>query len=114
MWLLKNMAQNSKKEKNADRGEITLPGQTVVNISASGEHTGVPLCAPCGIAYVPAQGEQAVILPIGNGGVCIGAPVREKGLSPGEIMLYSAGGATLVLKNDGTILANGRDITGGA
>lgn len=114
MWLLKNMAQNSKKEKNADRGEIALPGQTEVNISASGEHIGVPLCAPCGIAYVPTQGEQAVILPGKDGGVCIGAPVKEKGLSPGEIMLYSEGGATLVLKNDGSILANGRDITGGA
>lgn len=114
MWLLKNMAQNSKKEKNADRGEIALPGGTEVDISASGEHIGVPLCAPCGIAYVPVQGEQAVILPGENGGVCLGSPVRDKGLSPGEIMLYSQGGATLVLKNDGSILANGRDITGGA
>lgn len=51
--------------------------------------------------------------PSANGQICIGAPVKDKELQPGEIMLYSAGGATLVLKNDGTILANGKVLEGG-
>lgn len=69
-----------------------------VNVRASGEHVGVPVAAPYGIAYVPPEGADAVLLPASGGSVCIGSFVKDKGLEAGEIMLYSAGGAELILK----------------
>ena len=40
--------------------------------------------------------------------MCLGiVNKKEFSLEPGEIMLYSAGGATLELKNDGFVYING-------
>ena len=115
MWLMRKMAvNNGKRGSTADRGTVALSGGESVNVRASGEHIGVPMVAPFGIAYVPPQGGDAVLLPADEGCVCIGSLVKDKGLQAGEIMLYSAGGAQLILKNDGTILANGKAIAGGA
>ena len=48
---------------------------------------------------------QALLLRCGDGeavaGVLSAAPA---GLQPGEVCVFSAGGATLLLKNDGTVL----------
>lgn len=115
MWLMRHLAVNGgKRENTADKGMVALSGGESVNVHASGEHIGVPIVAPYGIAYVPPEGVDAVLLPSIGGCVCIGSPVENKGLQTGEIMLYSAGGAELILKNDGTILANGKVIAGGA
>lgn len=115
MWLMKQMAANNIGRKNtADKGTVALSGGGSVNVRAAGEHVGVPIAAPYGIAYVPPEGADAVLLPASGGSICIGSVVKDKGLEAGEIMLYSAGGAELILKNDGTILANGKVIAGGA
>lgn len=115
MWLMKQMAVNSEERYSAaDKGMVALSGGGSVNVRASSEHIGVPVAAPYGIAYVPPEGADAVLLPAAGGSICIGSAVKDKGLEAGEIMLYSAGGAELILKNDGTILANGKVIAGGA
>ena len=44
----------------------------------------------------------------GNDG--IGVLAAAENLSEGEVMLRSSGGASIVLKNDGTVLINGRVI----
>lgn len=64
--------------------------------------------APYGIAYVPPVGEGAVVVPFDGGEACVGviASYPEK-LSKGELMLFSAGGASIVLKNDGSVYING-------
>ena len=113
MWLLKNMAQNGRTEKKADKGKISSVSQSFVTVQTAFEHRKIPVVCPYGLAYVPAPGEECVTLPLQNGQICIGAPVKDKELQPGEIILYSAGGATLVLKNDGTILANGKVLESG-
>ena len=40
----------------------------------------------------------------------IGVLAAAENLSEGEVMLRSSGGASIVLKNDGTVLINGRVI----
>lgn len=65
---------------------------------------------PYGIAYVPPKGEKAMIVQIGNSnyllGVCKESPIE---LERGEIAMYSSGGASIVLKNDGRVLINGTE-----
>ncbi len=41
--------------------------------------------------------------------VSLGVLGQEQSLSEGELMLYSKGGASIVLKNDGRVLINGRE-----
>ena len=64
--------------------------------------------APFGIAYVPSAGCKTAVVPLMGSQVCLGTFSEHKSnLEPGEIMLYSAGGATLELKNDGNVYING-------
>ena len=53
-------------------------------------------------------GVQTCALPIYEGNVCIGTLSQSQGLKPGEIKLFSAGGANIVLKNSGEIVINGK------
>ena len=70
----------------------------------------LPICAPYGVLSIPPAGERAVVLPLDDGEVSIGVLAAAENLSEGEVMLRSSGGASIVLKNDGTVLINGRVI----
>lgn len=93
-------------------GEITGTINEKAVLQCAGEYRDVPVLAPGGIAWVPRNGAQGVLLPLFNGAVCAGVPVEDKGLEPGELMLFSAGGASIVLKNSGEVLVNGCSVTG--
>ena len=113
MWLLKNLSINSNKDKVADKGTITVSNQGGLNVKTSQDHIGVPVVSTYGIDSKPPIGENIVVLPVGENNVCIGYVCKGEDLEEGEIKLFSKGGASLILKNDGRILANGVDITGG-
>lgn len=113
MWVNKNVSERTAGSgKSAVCGKVTAVNSTgqQVNVSAEKQCVQLPLAAPPGVAFVPVQGSDAVVLPVGSGSLCIGCIMPQKDLQPGEIMLYSSGGATLVLKNDGTIVANNKVI----
>ena len=59
---------------------------------------------------VPPAGEQAVVLPLSGGAVTLGVLADAGELEEGEVMLRSRGGASIVLKNDGRVLINGREM----
>ncbi len=69
------------------------------------------LAAPSGIIYIPNADEDAVVVSTDSGQICIGVriPYNTYNLNPGELMLYSAGGATIFLKNDGKVIINGKE-----
>lgn len=108
MWLLNYVTQNSIKKSDAVRGNVSQTGNTAVSVNASSEHREIPVAAPFGIAYVPPVGEESVVLPVADGEICLGVIAQNKQLSPGELMLYSSGGAYIYLKNDGTVEINGK------
>ena len=43
-----------------------------------------------------------------EGMVCAGAVVEETALEPGELLLFSQGGARIYLKNSGEVVINGQ------
>ncbi len=94
MWIPKTISA-------ADKAAITVTSADI----ASGDNV-----TPYGIAYLPPKDEKAVCIQIGNTnymlGVCKSPPI---GIERGEIGLYSSGGASIVLKNDGRVLINGRE-----
>ncbi len=77
---------------------------------SSYDGSGSEACTPYGIAYIPKKGEKTLSVQVGNTnyilGVCKTPPLE---LSEGEIGLYSSGGASIILKNDGRVLINGRE-----
>ena len=108
MWLMSYMTKNSIAPPNAVKGDVQ--GNDGSSVVSSGEHKNLPICAPYGVLSIPPAGERAVVLPLDDGEVSIGVFAAAENLSEGEVMLRSSGGASIVLKNDGTVLINGRVI----
>ncbi len=118
MWILKAMNSISKNGKNADIGAIVNTSGKTLRIQGCQQYREIPIAAPYGIAYNPPHGEESVIVPLENSGICLGVKSKNTALSEGEIMIYSSGGASILLKNDGSISINaesvrinGREIT---
>lgn len=111
MWISRYVTENSFSGESPSVGVIRAVGGDKVSVSATNDHPSLPVALPYGIAYAPPVGSRSLVLPTEAGSVCIGV-IGEIGgdLAPGELMLYSAGGASIVLKNDGRVLINGRAV----
>ena len=111
MWLSEYVTGRSFEKESAVSGEVRGASKGNVAVSSTCDYTSLPMIAPAGIAYLPVEGAKTVIVNGAGGTVCLGvidAPPQD--LEAGELMLYSAGGASLVLKNNGKVLINGREV----
>lgn len=108
MWLLDYVTKNSFSKSDPSIGEVTNNTLGTVAVDAELEHRDMPIVAPFGIAYNPPLSEKSVVLPLKSKGVCMGVISQDKNLLPGELMLYSQGGASILLKNNGDVVINGK------
>ncbi len=112
MWLT-SLITKQNKGKSASTGSVTATATGKVEIDTSRLNRNVPVVAPYGVYYVPAIGSEGVLIPTESGQALVGVlSVGIDDLRPGEIMLRSAGGATLVLKNSGAVIINGTEFGG--
>lgn len=110
MWLSQYIAKRGQRLN--DKGTVTVSGTGRADFNGSSVIGNIKVAVPYGIAYNPPSGTEGVAVPCEDGRVIIGVTARvESSLEPGEIMLYSKGGAALVLKNDGNVYINGRVVT---
>lgn len=86
-------------------GTVTTGGE-VIHVRTDMERRAPVVSVPYGMAVCVPQGEQVVLLP--ESGVCLGVINTAGGLLPGEVRLFSAGGAEILLKRDGTVVINGQ------
>lgn len=93
----------------AQTGFVTSSGGDVTVNAASNQK--VSLYFPPGFSSLPSGGEKAVVFPSGGGMICGGVKADTSDLLPGEVRVYSAGGAAIVLKANGDIDLNGIKIT---
>lgn len=110
MWLMSYMTGQSLTPPNAVWGDVRSSGSDGAAVLSSGEHKNVAYCLPYGFFSMPPTGERAVVLPLEDGEISLGVIAPRESLEPGELKLQSMGGASLVLKNDGRVLVNGREI----
>lgn len=113
MWISKQISGACKQARSAKTGEVTSTQEGTVTVQSEQEHREISTAAPFGIVSIPPIGTKAVVTPTEQGFVYTGAINQQAdGLEPGELMLYSSGGAKIVLKNDGKVLINGRELEG--
>ena len=110
MWISDYVTKNSFSNNDAQSGSVTASSSTSTAVSSSNDYIGIKKIVPYGIAYVPPVGSETVVLPAKGERLCLGVVAQAKNLNPGEIMLFSSGGASIVLKNDGRVLINGRAV----
>jgi len=108
MWISQQMIAAQKAQPQAQLGAVTGNVQAGIVAQGAGEYRNLQAVAPYGIAYLPPDGAQAVIFVSDSGNICMGTLAENKGIQPGEVMLYSAGGASIYLKNSGEVVINGQ------
>ena len=112
MWITSYLSKNRIKE-SATSGSVTDTDARGVEVDASRRYRELPVAAPFGVVCVPPAGEQAVVVHTEAEDVCVGIVTSfPEDLEPGELMLRSAGGASIVLKNNGSVFINGKEYGG--
>lgn len=115
MWISQNIALRQRAASEAaaaDMGVTTIGGGSA-SVLTRGEQRNLEVFAPGGIVWQPRAGDTVLVIKGGTGSQeqCITASNTAghapEGMSPGELYLYSSGGASVYLRSDGSI-----DITG--
>ena len=107
MWISKKIAAANLDKEDTVCAEVTDTNSGALNVQNGFEYREIESVAPRGISYVPIQGDKTIVIPVGDSFVCIGTVMKDEGLEPGELKLSSSGGASIVLKNNGSVLING-------
>lgn len=108
MWVSQYLAANSFSDRKASAGEVASSSADGSAVRASNEYFGIAALAPYGVSSVPVPGCDAVVVHTDTGDFLLSVMKPDYSLEAGEIELRSAGGASIVLKNDGSVLINGR------
>lgn len=114
MWLAAKAARAEHKEEEAARlGAVTIGGSAPAAECGS-ERRALLVASPGGVAWLPRVGEEALLIRCGGEEAVVGTvAAAPAGLQPGEVCVYSAGGASILLKNDGRVLITGNvEVTG--
>lgn len=96
------------KSGGALTGPVTVPGEAA-GAWLEGERRALTVYAPGGYHWVPALGDEVLVLKTGESGerpCAVGVSAGGQGLLPGEVLI-SAGGASIKLGLDGRVAVTG-------
>jgi phage gp45-like len=121
MWLSRKLSiyQTAQQEGTAaDMGVTTIGGEKVA-VMSRGEQRDLEVFAPGGVVWQPAAGDTVLVVRGGVGAQesCVAAAetasYAPRDMAPGELYLYSQGGASVYLRADGSIQVTGPvEVTG--
>ena len=110
MWVSQYLTANSFYEPKSAVGKVVSSTGDGSFVDASNQYSGVRALAPYGVLSVPAEDSDTVVVHTDRGDYLLSVMKPYMQLEAGEIALRSAGGASIVLKNDGRVLINGRAV----
>ena len=111
MWISRQINEVNRTYKEAAFANVTGISDNNITVNSQQEYRQIPMISPFGISSIPSIGSKAVIVPVDGSFAYIGSLSSSTTLNPGELMLYSSGGASIVLKNNGQVLINGNSIS---
>ncbi len=104
MWMSKMISKYEQNQK-AEKGSVTLSDRCI-ETDGTVKARNIESFAPYGYQTVPPVGEEVMLLPSSHGQVIIGSKSENSDLESGEIKISSKGGASIILKNDGSVMIN--------
>ena len=115
MWLSQRHRETGRHGEDG-LGIVTLEGNPAA-VYLAGERRNLPVLAPGGYAWVPAAGDQVLVLKTGADGEapCVVAALeKERELPPGAVQLFNREEtATITLDEEGNIRMTGRVFVNG-
>lgn len=109
MWISKKLAQsaNQAQNDNTEIGNLSISTDDLVAAISSCEKRKITFYSPLGIEFLPSVGQNVLLISCGNRTVCAGVEMNKTSkLKPGELRLFSQGGANILLRNNGSIELN--------
>ena len=109
MWIPKNVNTVSSNKKPY----AVAAGSENTDITGTHAAENAQMLLPYGVAAVPPEGSVILAVPLENDTLIGGVIVKNfSQLEPGEVMLYSLGGASIALKNNCDVIINGTVFAG--
>ena len=108
MWLTRQLTKTAARFPEMTPGEISESGAARLSVQGAQEHREARQLAPYGVLSSPPVGGECVTFFAGDKTLCAGLMQGETEIQPGELLLFSQGGVSVHLKNDGTVVINGR------
>lgn len=108
MWLGKKIAGSPKEPDRPVAGVISGEKDGGLLLQSSAEYREVSAAGPYGVKSLPPAGENGIGIVSGEKTFCLGVEMDTQGLSPGELILFSSGGAKITLTRDGKIQLEGQ------
>lgn len=105
MWLSRKF--NKTETTPAETGVVTLSAKGLTEAAASMPSRNRDTFTPYGYSYCAPVGEEVLIVNGSSGTVFAGTKMSRPSLEQGEIKIASLGGASIILKNDGSVEING-------
>ncbi len=105
MWLSRRFA--NVQQTAAESGTVSIGGNSVLKTVSTVQSEEVQNYAPYGYSAYAPDGEEILIINSANGAAGAGTKMKNDNLNAGEISVTSAGGAKIVLKNNGNVEING-------
>lgn len=107
MWLSKALFARIQSAPQVEEGLITRADREGIEAGSTVSGHYVESFAPFGYSACPPVGEEVAIISTPKGQLALGTKSKSAALEQGEIMLASSGGASIALKNDGSVVING-------
>ncbi len=106
MWLSRKINKKGNTP-TAEKGEVTLSSPKNWEAFATQKLRNITGYSPYGFCSLAPAGTEVLLLPVSGSAAALGTKANINGLAAGEVKIYSKGGASIELKNDGTIVLNG-------
>lgn len=107
MWVSQKMARG-QAQSGAQKGVVTDSAAGQVEFLGAVQLGKMQVVGPFGVVSVPVFGAEVLAMPVGDGYVCAGVFPKNADVHPGEVLLFSQGGARVHLKNNGEVVINGQ------
>lgn len=105
MWLSKRYLKRT--DSLAEEGTITVSSDGCSEAAGTLRSRSAESYSPYGYSYCAPVGEQVLIVNSSSGAVSAGTKMKSSQLLQGEVSLFSLGGASIMLKNNGDVVING-------
>lgn len=103
MWITRQLKKH--REISSSSG-VVVNGESLL-VQGEYEHREPESVYPFGIYSKSPRGEKAILL----NGIYIGVSgKRNIDIEEGEVCIFSSGGARILLKNDGKVYINGKEV----
>ncbi len=105
MWLSKRF--NSSGALSAETAVITSASEKGIEAVSSLCEKNIESFAPYGYSYAAPSGQEVLLINGGDGSVSAGIKMHgNESLCSGEVCISSLGGASIFLRNDGSVVIN--------